>query len=196
MPHVLDVICPDCRGPARFEFATGIPVDRKDRDWFRRSRAFEMRKVERHDGARHVVAMHYRGLRGPSLDVISDMPAAHSPADWHHSRYHVRTTTAHEGTVTCSACALRRKHRLDWPRDAWFQIEYRGRVLWAFDRDMALRLLSHIQGKMRPSPDAQLLKVPAHFRTAKARNEVARRLRARLAPGPLVARRLKKRQSR
>lgn len=183
MPHVLAVICPDCSGEARFEFAEGRTVDKAHRPWFRRSRSFDLQKVQWHGGQRYVFAIHYAGLKGPALDVIEDFPPGHSADDFRHSPHFLRSVTGRDGTLVCTSCHARRKHRLNWPCDAWFQIEYRGRVLWAFDRDMAVRLLAHIEGKLRARPGWQLLKVPSHFRTAKARSEVAKRLRSRLQPG-------------
>ena len=183
MPHVLAVICPNCGQEARFEFAEGRSVNRAHRQWFHRSRSFELQKIQLSGGARQVVAMHYPGLRGKSLETIDEFPPGHSADNWRHSQYLVRSVTGQDGTLACRSCDVRRKHRLRWPNDAWFQIEYRGRLLWAFDRDMASRLLAYIEGKIRPGPDWQLLKVPAHFRSAKARDEVAKRLRARLFHG-------------
>lgn len=199
-PPVLAVTCPKCGGEARFEFAVYRQVVSAHRPWFRRSNEFELLNVHGQGGAEHpVMAVYYPGLRGRALHTIRDFPAGMSPQQFGHSPYDRLRINGSAGTLSCLSCDIRRKHRLTWPNDAWFQVVYRGRVLWAFDRDMAIRLVAYIEGKLRPHPDSQLLRVPSHFRTAKARVEVTKRLLLRLGPGashPAAARpgRAKKRK--
>ena len=65
---------------------------------------------------------------------------------------------------------------LDWPRDAFYSLQYRNHVLWAFHRESAAELRSFIASRDR---DAQkyrwrslLVHVPSHFLGRKDRNRV------------------------
>jgi len=86
-----------------------------------------------------------------------------------------------------------KKHNLKWPEEAYFQINYKGQVLWAFDRKYALKLLSYIESKERKkrivgysgkpwntiiSQDWFLRHIPEHFQTAKARPEIVKKLKS------------------
>jgi hypothetical protein len=80
---------------------------------------------------------------------------------------------------------MRRKHRLDWPADAFFQIAFRGRVLWAFDRATMQSLIDYVEAVdrkpvRRRGRQGFLMKVPTHFLVAKSRDRVAKKLRDRL----------------
>ena len=78
------------------------------------------------------------------------------------------------------------KHKLDWPEEAYFQVSYKGKVLWAYDRKTASKLLNYIKSddrrkriELQPSyivQDAFLRKIPEHFQTAKARKAIAKKL--------------------
>ena len=90
------------------------------------------------------------------------------------------------GAISCDACGLNRKHDLDWPNDAFYQIEYRNSVLWAFNRDSASELLTYIESEtesgktsVQQLPD----EIPAEFLTRKARGTVVKRLTAVLRKG-------------
>jgi hypothetical protein len=104
-----------------------------------------------------------------------------------HSRYLVRGHGTDRGALVCHACGLRRRHVLEWPREAWFQIEYRCQVLWALGRASALALLEHVRSadrRRRRGPwSSMLLHVPTVFLEASAREAVAKRLALRLEDG-------------
>ncbi len=85
------------------------------------------------------------------------------------------------GLLHCSFCKIRRKHRIKWPDDAFFQVDYRGRSLWAFDRGSfnALRafIASPDRNKFRYSGAVTfLLHVPGYFLSKKSRSEIGRKL--------------------
>jgi len=97
------------------------------------------------------------------------------------------------GSIRCSCCLIQRKHSLNWPSDAYFQITYKGKVLWAFDRKYTLKLLSYIESKERKkrivgysgqpwntvySQDWFLRHIPEHFQSAKARPEIVKKLKS------------------
>lgn len=79
---------------------------------------------------------------------------------------------------------MRWRHVFEWPQDAHFQIEYRGQVLWAFERSSMVALIDFVastdrRNTRRPSAGF-LMKVPSHFLVAKALAPVLKKLRAKM----------------
>ncbi len=188
MPHVLAVTCPGCTAEARFEFAEMVEIRlRQDVPYFQNSRDFEYLKVRSYGGGFANAAVYFHGLSRRALDVISDLPEGYNPAKWRHSRYLFRSHGSDMGAVICRNCDWRRKHVLSWPKDAYFQISYKSSVLWAFDREHALEILTFIGSEARtPSTfkfARSLQKLPAHFVSSKARVTVTNRLEALLRKG-------------
>ena len=181
MPHTVSVRCPVCRRHATFEHAKAVPLRRKkDVQAFKKSRDFDVVRLRAAGGGYTNGALYYHGLRQRRLGPQVTTPAGYDLGDWRHSPYAIRSQPGDLGTVVCDACGLRRKHRLDWPSDAYFQVSYRGQVLWAFNREMAAELLRYVRASDRNRRQfrfqAFLMKVPTHFLTAKARETVADRL--------------------
>ena len=184
MPHELSVICPDCGKCATFHFAEARLIGRNaDKPYFEASKDFEVIKVFQ-NGWRSL-ALYYHGLGLTGLGVMDDLPEGYAASDWKHSKYWIRSGSGGRGAIACGACGARRKHRLDWPADAFFQIAFRGRVLWAFDRATLLSLIDYVEASdrkpvRRRGRQGFLMKVPTHFLVAKSRDRVAKKLRDRL----------------
>lgn len=92
------------------------------------------------------------------------------------------------GRLSCLACGLNRTHEVDWPREAFFQIDYRGETLWAFDRAMMVEILAYLNAGVNrdavrsASPYALLLmRLPKALLAGKAREALATRIAALLA---------------
>ena len=188
MPHIVDAGCPDCGGHAKFEFAEDARIHlRKDIAYFQNSKEFDYFKAQEHDGGTFHKALYFHGLGRRDLAAIDDMPHGYSAADWQHSQYWMRSHDGRAGAILCDACGLNRKHDLDWPNDAFYQIEYRNSVLWAFNRDSASELLTYIESEDRTRQNFTysnfLMKIPTVFLTKKARGTVAKRLTAVLRKG-------------
>ena len=190
MPHVVSVRCPSCAAHARFEFAEVARISRKsDVPFFQKSRLFDYQLFEgRWHGQAWHGAIFYAGLHGTGTRVLRNLPEGYAPSDWDHSRYLVRGHGTDRGALVCHACGLRRRHVLQWPAEAWFQIEYRRQVLWAFDRSSAIALLDHIRSadrrKRRQGPwSSMLLHVPGAFLEASARELIVKRLERVLRDG-------------
>jgi hypothetical protein len=99
-----------------------------------------------------------------------------------------------EGLLQCLACGRQGSHILDWPEDAYFKIDYRGRALWAHTRQDTQILRDFIASKERVHRGEEMLRhdghrwvsrwrpaqflrfVPSHFLTAKARDRVVKLL--------------------
>lgn len=181
MPHVLDVICPRCQGPAVFEFAEVVRVrQRGDIPFFAQSSLFVLREFDGGVQGKWRGAVYYALLHGPPETTIGDLPAGYSPSDWRHSKYLYRSDGTDDGAVACNACGLRARHCLDWPNDARFKIEYRGQVLWAFHRESAQDLRRYLASDDRDREGYRwasfLLHVPSVFLSAKAREGIVKRL--------------------
>ncbi|WP_339740416.1 hypothetical protein [uncultured Maricaulis sp.] len=94
------------------------------------------------------------------------------------------------GRLSCLVCGLNRTHEVDWPREAFYQVAYRGEILWAFDRAMMVDTLAYLtagadrDAVRRNSPYAtRLLRLPKTFLAAKARETLAAKIEALLARG-------------
>jgi len=182
MPHRVSITCPACRSLANFEFAEVVRIKlRADVPYFQESDAFEYQLFEDSCGSRWHGAIFYHGLRESPSAAIRDLPEGYSPEDWDHSRYLYRSHGLDIGSVVCGSCDYRRKHALKWPDDAYFQIEYRRRVLWAFDRETAFELHTFIASDDRCRAaskwQAFLRHVPSHFLKQQARDTVTKKLK-------------------
>lgn len=85
------------------------------------------------------------------------------------------------GLVQCTHCHINKKHRLNWPMDAYWQWEVRGELLWAWDRRHAHSILEYIRKTTRPTRSSPGLKyIPSNFLTAKVRDIVVRKIEAKI----------------
>lgn len=182
MPHILAVRCPDCGAEAVFEFAESVLIrGRADVLYFKTSKDFGVQEICSHGWTKLAVYWHRLGT---PLSAIDDLPEGYHPGMWEHSEHFVRQGPGDLGTVVCAHCGLRRRHVLEWPQDAFFQIEHRGHVLWAFERSSMVALVDFVASTDRQNPrrpwSGFLMKVPSHFLVAKAREPVLKKLRAKL----------------
>ena len=174
MPQWISICCPDCGSAAEYAFATLARIQhRAEVEFFQNSDAFEYRLFEDSCGSRWHGALFYPGLSAKPLGAMTDLPEGYRPDDWHRGHgLDIRS-------VVCHACGCRRKHSLKWPDEAYFQIDYKGKVLWAFDRETALVLLDYVRSESRQRDGkwkAFLLHIPSHFLRKKAREDVSKKL--------------------
>jgi hypothetical protein len=189
MPHIVDIRCPACGGHAEFEFAETVRIKlKKDVEFFKKSKLFEYRFLRDSCGSGWHAAVYYPRVHGFSTDVLDDLPAGYSPADWNHSRYlcprHLRCS---HGAVDCFECKLRQKHVLSWPDEAFYQIVFRRKVLWAFHRESAVEIRDFIASADREAAAFRwrllLRHLPKEFLAAKARDGIVKRLDRLLVSG-------------
>lgn len=97
-------------------------------------------------------------------------------------------TDNRDGQVGCTACGHAASHTLDWPGQAWFQVEYRGQVLWAKDRAMMTEIRRFIAAGADRNAIGKtsewwryLLRIPSIFLSARARDPILRKIDKRLA---------------
>jgi len=81
------------------------------------------------------------------------------------------------GLVQCPHCHSNRKHKLNWPSDAYWQWEIRSELLWAWDKEHAKIILNFVKETKRPSRRSPSLKyIPSHFLSAKVRDLVVQKM--------------------
>ncbi len=186
MPHCVAVRCPECRSEAKFEFAEVVKIRRAaDVQFFQDSDLFEYVFFESTGNGRWHAAFYFHGLRTKGIDEIRNLPEGYSAENWNHGPYLYRSHGYDIGSVVCTACLVRKRHVLKWPEDAFFQIEHKGKVLWAFDRGTARKLLEFIASKDRKKTggDNRFLRhIPSQFLQAGSRETLVRKLTRMLSP--------------
>jgi len=83
------------------------------------------------------------------------------------------------GVISCRSCPCRRKHKLDWPQDAFYKVEVCNDVLWGWSRDHFVSIRDFISSKdrdlgKRPNYSWLHKKIPAHFLNVKRRAAVVK----------------------
>ncbi len=179
MPHKVDVVCPDCSANAVFEFAEVVKISlKKDIDYFKASKFFEYRLFQDGCGHRWHGAIFYHGLH--SANNIKDLPEGYSMECFQHSQYWTRSHNLDIGAVCCTACGSRKKAKLNWPKDAYYQCEIRGDVLWGFNRQSLTELRDFIQSDSREEKkytyQSFLRHIPSVFLQRKNRERVVAKL--------------------
>jgi len=156
----------------------------KDIPYFKASPHFEYIRYKNSEGQRSSHACYYHTLRSESFPQITDLPEGYSADDWANKEYHQPNRSLYLGAVICGRCGIRRKHSLKWPEEAYFQIAYRGKILWAFNRESTVELIQYIGSIDRDRSAYKykpfLLKLPSEFLAASARDEIVKRLSDRL----------------
>jgi hypothetical protein len=136
MPHLVAVNCPSCSQYAVFTFSSfSEGIDRKDRQYFEKSKSFETEWVEDSLGRRNYRVWYDFGRGKKSLNVINDLPEGVSANHFVHSKYFVSRNNSYRGVIKCQSCNDNRLHKLNWPRDAYFKVNYKHHILWAFNRE-------------------------------------------------------------
>lgn len=188
MKPAITIRCPDCLRPTEFMFASCVQIPTKDTGHFKKSKNFSVIDKVWVNSRYTNIALFYHGLTD-SLENIRDLPDGYNIEMWRQKYWfaNIPESLKNTGSYRCANCAVQKKHEVSWPEEAFFQIEYKGKVLWAYDRETALKLLSYIESKERIknpsggiSQDWFLRKIPGHFQSAKARNEITKKLKKNL----------------
>ena len=117
------------------------------------------------------------------VSLYGDMPLPVMLAD-----KQTGTRLSWAGRLTCLGCGLNGRHEVDWPREAFFQLDYRGETLWAFDRAMMDDILAYLTAgvdrdavRRNSAYAGRLMHLPKAFLTAKARETLVAKIEALLA---------------
>lgn len=178
------VICPNCRLPADCEAANYIHVTAKDAPTLSGLKHISLKATEGWSTWRpYYHAIHYPKI-SPSLENLKLLPPKYSHEKWSKG-FGMPDSKDLNSVISCGACGHLAAHKLKWPEDAFFKIDYKGRILWARDRCMAMKILDYIESTRREKKtdysylvqDRDLRKIPTHFQSAKARSEISKKLR-------------------
>lgn len=167
-----------------------------DRAYFEKSKDFMILPAN-HAGSFTRVA--YFPNLGNNLENIKELPESHSASEWQSSKSGFNGNGGGLGVMSCNGCYQRRRHDLKWPDDAYFNVDYRGHRLWAYDRAYAVKLLNYIRSDERHKAikghidlgdrkieitgiDNFLHKIPKIFQSKKARSHIVQKLEKRLQP--------------
>ena len=82
------------------------------------------------------------------------------------------------GVVSCTKCVSRYSHTLRWPSDAFYYIQHRGKVLWAWNREYFVVVRDFIESSARDTVGSSYLrrKIPKFFLLAKNRATVVSKI--------------------
>lgn len=72
------------------------------------------------------------------------------------------------GRISCLSCGLVQDSEITWPNDAYFKVDVRGHILWAWSKNHAVEIRDYLNSKIRinrgPAYFASLCKIPTHFK--------------------------------
>lgn len=88
------------------------------------------------------------------------------------------------GVLSCRRCPLRRKHRLDWPADAFYRIESPPGTLWAYTRFHLVQIRRHLAGEPGRTGPFDMNRLPKPFLLKRNRDRLLRDIDAFLLRGP------------
>ncbi len=186
MPHKVDIKCPSCDEHAIFEFAEVVKISlKKDIPFFEKSDLFEYCQFKDSCGHKWHGATYYANLHGGSTGAIQNLPDGYKAEDWNHSKYLTRSHGTDLGATTCRNCQMRKPYILQWPKDAFYSINIKSELLWAFDRESAVELRDYIASSDRKTKKYKwasfLLHVPTTFKRQNVRGSVVKQINKALA---------------
>jgi hypothetical protein len=178
MPNQVDIKCPECSSRAIFEFAQIIQISHKrDLDYFKNSKLFDYQKFQTSSGNSWHAAFFYHGLH--SINEIKNLPEGYSIDIFKNDSYDSRAHMFDIGAKYCTACGYRRKAKLHWPDDAYYQCSIKDHTLWAFNQEYLIALIDYIQSDHRDRHNKYhsfLLHLPSIFLEKKNREIVVKKL--------------------
>jgi hypothetical protein len=192
VPATLSVRCPECRNEAAFEFPSIVRIQKlKDVPLFRTHAQLQYTTLIDHQKRKWHAAVLYPGLNARDWTSLRNLPEGYAAASWNPSNQIARTlpslmTDTPTGCLRCQNCQIARRHNLNWPDAAWFQISHGKELLWAWHRDCAADLRDFIRSRDRDPHKHQwylfLLHIPEAFLQAKSRSDVLKKLDRLLKP--------------
>jgi hypothetical protein len=93
-------------------------------------------------------------------------------------------TNTFQGKVTCTHCSYHKENTITWPKDAFWQFNIHGKVLWAWSAEHAKAIADYIDSKQRDefksSYSASLFHIPEYFKLAKHRELIVKKIHQKL----------------
>jgi hypothetical protein len=96
---------------------------------------------------------------------------------------------ANWGVIACPACGLRRKHPLDWPKEAFYRAEVSAALLWAYSREHLIQIQDYVAGDRTRRGGFDMNRVPREFLQVRNRARVLKAI-DRMSPAPKSSARL------
>lgn len=177
MPNNINIRCPKCHKEAQFQCPLVFHVQQKQyRPFFESHPAFETALLyDPHQYTHKFCAIFYPALHSQPEHYLNDIPKGCK--DLHYSSRHLMKN---QGVVICPSCFTKTKHVLKWPEEAYYCIEYKGQLLWAYDRHAFVSIYDYIQSQLRDRKKSghiiYLLHIPSHFLTRRARTDVIEKM--------------------
>jgi hypothetical protein len=180
MPKLLSIKCPSCTRKAEFEFATFVVIKlKKDVVFFRNHPTLVYRLQTDSCGHKRHTAYYFPGLHGEPSKAIHNLPSRYDASDWNHSKYPIGTRH-NIGSVRCQQCHYRSIKAINWPNEAYYNVEIKGQTLWSFNTDSTLELRAYIHSKDRQINNYTyrdfLFHLPTNFKTKKMRDKITKKL--------------------
>jgi hypothetical protein len=168
----LAITCPRCGAEAKFLPATIKELSRSKIQPIKKAGAVEVFELshENWNGSFHA----------PFFGVFYHGMGHSSPEGWEAPKRWATDV----GTLRCSSCGLCRRHHLDFPASAYFQLDFDGHFLFLYNRDHVSGLIDLLEAKIpRGLPWCGWFNntLPEQFKSAKARKVLPGRLRKLLA---------------
>ena len=205
-PTTVSIVCPKCAHEALFSFVHLIRIenDLELIEFFKKSRYFDYFSFKDEVGYSGYGVKYFEQLFGPLESHVDSLPPKliqqikNNKSEWFIpfkgvnafciplERYNQRVTMVadkNEGSWRCYSCYRCSKHVLNWPIDAYYSVEYKGQILWAFNKESAQEVLAYLQQKKCNKDDKYynlIKRIPAIFTSSKARDSVIKKLIKRL----------------
>jgi len=126
----LHVKCPSCGEAAVFRFASYVNVKTKNAaKYFEKKKDFKLLEWRGSSGGFNRAALYYPG-KSIKPDEFSCLPDDHKSESWRAvdlwywgNGYVGPDAMSNRGVINCGSCYQTKRHRVVWPKDAWFKVE-------------------------------------------------------------------------
>ena len=72
------------------------------------------------------------------------------------------------GKISCLGCGLVKEGEIKWPNDAYFKVDVRGSILWAWTKEHAIEIRDYLDARIRENRSeaylTYLCHIPTHFK--------------------------------
>jgi hypothetical protein len=117
----------------------------------------------------------HRSTRVGGSAIVERYPDAIRWSQARGARFYLMDGAA--GVVSCTKCISRYYHTLRWPSDAFYYIQHRSKVLWAWNREYLVMVRDFIESSARDVGAYYLRrKIPKFFLLAKNRAAVVSKI--------------------
>ncbi|QGS50007.1 hypothetical protein [Shewanella putrefaciens] len=179
LPDRVEVVCPLCDGCATFTYAHVLQIEKKDAHLFENEQ-FEIKLFNQRFAHKWPCVLFFPPLFG-AVSWREKFPEKYQGAStWEHRANSAFTDGTDLGLICCHQCMAKQKHQLEWPQDAFYSIEFKGHLLWAFNKMMMQQIRDYIQAKDRDAVFASepivIRHLPTVFKLAKNREGLVKKI--------------------